>query len=62
MASQARQVVLGPVLTHLTFDLLHRLQAIEERMFFTGESMVAVLFFLWPDEAAAEIGAFYSGG
>lgn len=33
--------------THFTFDLLHRVQAIEERMFFAGESMVAVVF-LWP--------------
>ena len=42
LASQARQVVLGPVLTHLTLDLLQRTQAIEERMFLAGESMVAV--------------------
>ena len=46
LPSQARQVVLGPVLTHLTFDLLQRTQAIEDRMFFTGESMAAVDF-LW---------------
>lgn len=44
LASQARQVVFGPVLTHLTFDRLQRTQAIEERMFLTGGgSMVAVL-------------------
>lgn len=53
--SHARQVVFGPVLTHLTFDRLHLTQAIEERMFFAEEPMVAV-FFLWSDPALGPLG------
>lgn len=49
--SQALQVVFGPVLTHLTFDRLQRTQAIDERMFFAGGSMVAVLIYLKPTAA-----------
>jgi hypothetical protein len=56
--------VFGPVLTHFTFDLLHRVQAIEERMFFAGESMVAVFLCpgLDPGPLAFEIGLFCSAG
>lgn len=47
VVSQALQVVLGPVLTHLTFERLHLTQAIEERMFLVGWSGL-VEFFLPP--------------
>lgn len=49
LVSQALHVVFGPVLTHLTFDRLHRTQAIEERILgLAGESMVAVFGFALP--------------
>ena len=44
--SHARQVVLGPVLTHLTLERLQRTQAIEERMFLTGISTAPEDFLL----------------
>jgi len=38
-ASQARQGVLTPLLRHLTFDLRHRVHAMELRIFIAGLSM-----------------------